>query len=752
MPTASGVWSWHERAKIRLPTDGSDNLGPSNDVQDIGLGQTVSSDTEFVNQKSKTPQAAAYQGVKLKASRSKEFMAASAIESQILLATQKGRLLEVKTPLPFDTVVIDGLSGSESVSSLFEFNLELLSSNPIEMDKLLGQRIITTLDDGPTQRAFHGIANHISCGSRNGLGIWRYQARVVPWMWLLTQKSTSRVFQNKSVVEIVTSVFDDLKKTRFAEVVSYQDKTTAGKHIPLDYCVQYRETDFNFVSRLMEQDGIFYYFEHTEDGHKLILADHNSAIPLTYTNLRYIDGGVDEDEGLITRWNEGVTVRPGKYSMRDHHFQLPDRPLDVAIGDPSHPLEIYDYPGQYALRFKEPGQRLGQVSDEGHKLVRIRMDEEELPGHLFSGISTCRKLGSGQRLSLTQHPCSDGKYIVTSIQHSIHQAPDYLSGHQSSGNPYHSTLVCVPEDASIRPARVTPKPVISGPQTAVVAVKSGEESWLDKFGRVRVQFHWQRKPDGSSLTPDESSTCWVRVAQSWAGSSWGAHFWPRVGQEVVVEFLEGDPDQPIITGSVYNAKNMPPYPLPANYTRSGIITRSSKDGESKNFNELRFEDKMGHEQIFLNAERDMDHRVERDLRQFVGNNHHVSVSASQFESIGGDASRQVTGNHNEKITKKMSLEVLGERHEKIGQIYTVQAGQEIHLDSGQQLVIHAGQQISMHVGGSIVNITSSGITIDGKPVHINCGDGKALPGTPATPVAPGAPEIADDGSKGGKLS
>jgi type VI secretion system secreted protein VgrG len=678
-------------------------------------------------------------------------MAAPAIESQLLLATQTGRLLEVTTPLPFDAIVINGFSGSEAISGLFQFNLDLLSARPITMDKLLGKPVLTTMRDGENKRPFHGIVSHIACGSRTGLGAWRYHAQVVPWLWLLTQKSTSRVFQNKSVVEIITSIFDDLKKPPFSDVVAYEDKTTAGRHIPLDYCVQYRETDFNFVSRLMEQDGIFYFFQHNEEKHTLILADDNGAFPKKETNVRYVEGGIGEREGIITRWEEGLTVRPGKYSMRDHHFQLPDQPLDVTTGDQSHPLEIYEYPGQYALRFKEPDQRLGQVSAEGDKLVNVRMDEEELPGHVFSGNSTSRKLGNGQRLTLTHHPSSSGKYIVTSITHSIAQSPDYISGHQRAGIPYHSSFSCVAASNRIRPSRVTPKPMIAGPQTAVVAVKQDEESWLDKFGRVRVQFHWQRNSDGKSPEANESSTCWVRVVQPWAGNSWGAHFWPRVGQEVVVEFLEVDPDRPIITGSVYNAKNMPPYPLPANYTRSGIITRSSKKGGTKNFNELRFEDKIGQEQIFLNAERDMDHRVEHDLRQFVGSNHHLSVGASQFESIGGDASRQVTGNHNEKITKKMSLEVLEERHEKIGKIYTVHAGKEIHLDSGEQLVIHAEQQISIHVGGSIVNITSGGITIDGKPVHINCGDGKAAPGTDSKPDPPAGPEVADDGSKGGKL-
>jgi type VI secretion system secreted protein VgrG len=684
------------------------------------------------------------------------------------MLTQQGRLIEVTTPLGDDAVLLNSFTGNEGISQPFLFTLDLLvhieglSQDEIadrhrSVKSLLGKTVsfsIAHLGNDDDARDFNGVVSHLSAVGRSKRFL-SYRAEVVPWLWLLTLKSQSRVFQDKSVVDIIKVVFEDLKKS-FPEV-SYVDETSTA-HTVLDYCVQYRESDFNFVSRLMEQEGIFYFFEHTDEHHTLVIADSNSAMKACPGNnqIGYLDGGIGEGEGKINQWEEQVEMRSGKYTYRDYHFQLVGSDLEVS--DQIHntsasPLEFYDYPGDFALRFKNPGERLDQVTEEGRKLVSIRLDEEVLPGQTFMGQSTCRNLIAGYQFALTKHIWANGEYSVKSVSHSVTQTPSYFSEHGSAQRAsYQNHFVCVPAAVRIRPQRSTPKPMITGVQTAVVAVKSGEESWLDKYGRVRVQFHWQRNPDGSTPKPDESSTCWVRVAQQWAGGSWGAHFWPRVGQEVVVEFLEGDPDRPIITGSVYNSKNMPPYPLPANYTRSGIITRSSKQGESKNFNELRFEDKMGQEQIFLNAERDMDHRVEHDLRQFVGNNHHVSVSASQFESIGGDASRHVTGNHNEKITKKMSLEVLGERHEKIGQIYTVQAGKEIHLDSGQQLVIHAGQQISIHVGGSILNITSSGITIDGKPVHINCGDGKAVPGTPAAPTAPGGPEIADDGSKGGKLS
>jgi type VI secretion system secreted protein VgrG len=680
---------------------------------------------------------------------------------------QTQRLLQVRTPLGTETLVINGFSGTEAISGLFRFKLDLLASSvaKIAMKDLLGKAVSVSMQDGNSRHHFHGLVSRISGGPREQRFV-HYQAELVPWLWLLTLKSESQIFQDQTVVEIIRKVFDKLKES-FPDV-DYRDATT-GEHLPLDYCVQYRETDFNFVSRLMEQDGVFYFFEHTEDKHTLVLADSNSVFKGCpgKSSIQYEEGGIGEREGIVTHWERELELRPGKYSLRDHHFQLPGKPLEVSEtskDSAATALEIYDYPGEYALRFKNPEQRLDKVEKEGEKLVRLRMEEEELPGHVFTGVSTCRSLISGHKFTLSKHFNSDGQYILTSVNYSVAQSPDYISGKEAHGIPYHNNFVCVSSDVPVRPRRTTPKPVIAGPQTAIVSVKSGEESWLDKYGRVRVQFHWERKGKN-----DDSSACWVRVAQPWAGASWGAHFWPRLGQEVVVEFLEGDPDRPIVTGSVYNKANMPPYPLPGNYTRSGIISRSSKQGGSANFNELRFEDKKDAEQIFLNAERDMDHRVEHDHREFVGNNQHLIVKADQTESIegnkhehvkaahvekvDGNASREVGGNHQEKIGGKLSLQIGESRHEKVGQLYVVEAGEEIHLKSGMKIIIESGMQVSIKGPGGFVDIGPAGVTIQGTMVNINSG-GSAGSGTEASPDAPESPkepEIADDGTKGGKL-
>src|SRR5262249_26536038 len=428
-------------------------------------------------------------------------------------------------------------------------------------------------------------------------------AEVVPWLWLLTQRAGCRIFQNLTVPEILKKLFDEYRGA-FSSVVQYEDKTTAAKHLPLDYCVQYRETDFNFVSRLMEQEGIIYFFEHDAHGHKLVFTDTTTLLPHIQGKNEVLfapEEGYGEREDVITQWERQWGVHPAKYTLRDHHFELPDNRLEVSEheGDDQF-LEIYDYPGEFTARFNEQKKRLDKVKAEGEKLVAVRFDEERLTGYGYGGSSTCRNFSVGHFFR-AKDPSDKyggtGDVLLLSLNFSSAQSPDYISNGEPSKTLYQNSFTCFRMDPAVpmhfRTRRLTPKPTIAGAHTATVAVKKGEDSCLDSYGRVRVQFHWDR--EGKS---DENSACWVRVAQPWAGAGWGAHFWPRVGQEVVVQFLEGDPDRPIITGSVYNPANMPPYKLPDHYTRSGIMTRSSKNGASKNFNEIRFEDKAGSEQLF----------------------------------------------------------------------------------------------------------------------------------------------------------
>jgi type VI secretion system secreted protein VgrG len=691
---------------------------------------------------------------------------------------QKARLLELTTPLGPDVLVINGLSGSEALSGLFRFRLDLLApaKNSITAKQLLKQPVAVSILSGDSKvRYFHGIVSRLSAGDREER-FQHFHAEVVPWLWLLSQRSDCRIFQKKSVPEILKAVFDG------AGFQDYKDNTK-GDHIPLDYCTQYRETDFNFVSRLMEQDGIFYFFEHAKDKHTLVFADDATAfddVPGSNEVLYEAEGGIGEREDVATHWAGEEEIRPGKYVLRDHNFQLPSKDLEVSLGDGN--LEMYDYPGEYAQRFNVPDSRLDKVQSEGEKLDKIRLEEEELPGSVFEASSSCRQFVSGHKFKLKKHFQSDGEYVLTSLSYSVGQNPDYISGRASA--PYQNSFVCVKSDAKIRPRRLTPKPVVSGPQTAVVTVKSGEESCLDKYGRVHVQFFWDRLGK-----KDENSSCWIRVSQPWAGASWGAHFWPRIGHEVVVQFLEGDPDRPLVTGSVYNADNMPPYELPGNYTRSGVITRSSKNGGSKNFNEIRLEDKKDSEQFFMNAEKDMDQRVEHDSREYVGNDRHLIVHVNQQELAEGDKHGHVKGSHFEKIDKDMSLQIGGDqmekttgdksvevqgdhkekigggvslqvgqsRNEKIGQTHAMEAGQTIHLKGGMTVIIEAGMQLSLKGPGGFVDIGPAGVTIQGTMVLINSGGAAgsgpgASPQSPKAPTDPKDPDTADDGSKGTKMN
>jgi type VI secretion system secreted protein VgrG len=691
---------------------------------------------------------------------------------------QDRRLLELTTPLGPEALVINGLSGSEALSGLFRFRFDLLApaKNSITAKKLLRQSVSVSILSGDSEiRYFHGIVSRLSAGEREER-FQHFQAEVVPWVWLLSLRSDCRIFQNKSVPEILKAVFDG------AGFQDYKDNTKC-EHIPLDYCTQYRETDLNFVSRLMEQDGIFYFFEHAKDKHTLIFADDNSVfgdVPAPNGVLYEAEGGIGEREDVVMHWAGAEEIRPSKYVLRDHNFQLPTKDLEVSLGDGN--LEMYDYPGEYAQRFNAPDSRLGQVQSEGEKLDRIRLEEEELPGSIFEGSSSCRQFVSGRKFKLKKHFQSDGEYALTSLSYSVGQNPDYISGRVSA--PYQNSFVCVKADAKIRPRRVTPKPIVSGPQTAVVTVKSGEESFLDKYGRVHVQFFWDRLGK-----KDENSSCWIRVSQPWAGASWGAHFWPRVGHEVVVQFLEGDPDRPLVTGSVYNTDNMPPYELPDNYTRSGVISRSSKNGASKNFNEIRLEDKMGNEQFFMNAEKDMDVRVENDSRQYIGNDRHLIVHVDQKELVEGDKHGHVKGSHFEKIETDMSLQVVGKqlekttgdksvevdgdhkekiagsvslqvgqsRDEKIGMAHAMEAGQTVHIKGGMTVIIEAGMQLSLKGPGGFVDIGPAGVTIQGTMVLINSGGAAgsapdANPQPPDAPTDPKDPDTADDGSKGTKMN
>lgn len=651
------------------------------------------------------------------------------------LYTQINRLIQISTPLGEDELLLRDLTGVEAISQPFHFRLNLLSINAsIDYKKMIGQKVtMTILLDEEKKRYISGHVSTFSQG-RSDERFTFYEAEVVPWLWFLSRTADCRIFQNKSVPDIIKQIFSDLgfNDHKFSLQGSYQ---------PLVYCVQYRESDFNFVSRLMEQYGIFYYFEHEKDKHTLVLADAPSAYkpcPHQESALYDFTASTIEREDVITNWEVIQELRPGKYALTDYNFETPH--TDLAANVPTttkvggnDKFEIYDYPGDYTKKA------------DGDHLVKLRMEEEETPHQTVHGAGHCRAFSTGYRFDLREHTRRDQNkaWLLTEIQHSGTVGDAYST--EESGavqrEHYSNRFMCIPASVPFRPPRHTPKPFVQGPHTAVVVGPKGEEIYTDKYGRVKVQFFWDR--EGKK---DENSSCWVRVSQPWAGKNWGSIWNPRIGQEVIVEFLEGDPDRPIITGRVYNADQTVPYKLPDKQTVSTFKSRSSKNGGEKNYNELRFEDNKGKEQVFLQAERDMDVRVKKESREYIGQSFHLIVDKDQKEKVAGNKHAKIGQNQNVKIGQNLSVDVGMNHDQKVGMKYAVDSGMEIHLKAGMNLVIEAGVGITLKVGGNFISINPAMIAIQGTMVMINSG-GAALAGSGASPESPEPPDESDDGEK-----
>jgi type VI secretion system secreted protein VgrG len=677
--------------------------------------------------------------------------------------TQANRLLSLSSPLPYDQLVVRRLSAEEGISRLFQIDLELLHEEvredgpPFTIDpkKLVGQPMSVEVvqEEGSTEvtRHFHGICISFAQGNRTSR--WtKYHAVVVPRVWLLTQIKRSRIFQQKNVEEILKTVLNGFD-------VNWE---LNGFYEPRNYCVQYRESDWDFASRLMEDEGIFYFFEHTENGHKMTLANTPPSHKLCPTKNKIefaVDRSSEKTEwaSSILTWRVDDRVRTGKYTLWDHTFELPGKALEAAqvslfdIGG-NNQLEFYDYPGGYAKRFDgidtgggERSSDVQKIFNDNKRTVKLRQQEIDVNYKNFFGTSDCCSLLPGFRFELIKHEHADynAQYVVVAMKTEAVQSPGYISDEPVT-DPYSVSLVALSygkaDSAPFRPIRQTPKPVVHGSQSAVVVGPAGEEIFTDKYGRVKVQFNWDR--DGRK---DARSSCWLRVAQMWAGKKWGTMFIPRIGMEVLVDFLEGDPDQPIIVGCVYNADNMPPYTLPDNKTRSTIKTNSSPGGNG--FNEIRFEDKKGEEQIFIHAQKNQDIRVEKDNMEWIGKDRHLIVEENQYEKVKKDKHLQVIGDQVEKVDGNVHLNVRSNKEQKIGSKFAVDSGNEIHLKAGMSVTIEAGTQVTLKAGGSFVNIGPSGVSIKGAMVMINSG-GAAGSGGGASPGSPKDPKEADKDESG----
>ena len=643
--------------------------------------------------------------------------------------TQKGRPIAVKTPLADDTLLLVSLSGREGLSQLFSFHLEMLAEDKkakdVAFDKLIGKSITVTYtrsDKAKNKRFFNGICSRISETGKAG-EFTAYQMEVVPKLWLFSRQSHSRIFQNETVPNILKTVLKGMPT----------DFKIEGVFEPRNYCVQYRETDFNFISRLMEEEGIYYFFTHAYGQHTMVLANTPEKHP-DLDGIRYeeISGGTREDE-RIGSWQKVQELRTGKYMLWDYHFQMPDKTLEadkagvasVQVGAVSHrliveenkELELYDFPGEYAQRFDginrggtEQASALNKIFEDNKRTAKIRMQQEEVSSLLIHGTSNCGHLLGGHQFKLEQHSNADGKYVLTGVNHTA-QAGDFRS--DSTGQySYHNSFTCIPAALPFRPLRNTPKPMIPGTQTALVVGPSEDDIFTDKYGRVKVQFFWDR--DGKK---NEQSSCWVRVATMWAGSKWGGIHIPRIGQEVVVTFVEVDLDAPIIVGSVYNFDQMPPYDLPANKTQSGIKTRSTLNGSPENFNEIRFEDKKGEEQLFIHAERNQDIEVEKDETHSVGHDRTKKVENDESTTIGR--------NRKENVGKNETISIGENRNETVGKNETISIGENRSESVGKNEDISIGKNRTENVGeNESVTIGKSRTEQVGKNEEVSVGDNR----------------------------
>jgi type VI secretion system secreted protein VgrG len=665
--------------------------------------------------------------------------------------TQANRPMAVTSPLGADVLLLVGFAGEEGLSRLFSFRLDLLAElkTDIAFDKLIGQPVGVRLDLlGGAKRFFHGICVRFSQGASDD-AFTEYEMEIVPSLWLLSKRVQSRIFQQKSVPDILKEVLKGLDVTWEIQ----------GTFQPRDYCVQYRESDYDFASRLMEEEGIYYFFKHAEGGHKMVVANTPKSHPDVPGKTEVLFTLEDQTSivgpDIIKRFGKTQELTPGKYTLWDHSFELPHKHLEaekavpdsVKVGQVTHKLavgnngklEVYDWPGAYAQRFDgvDPGGGgragdLGHIFEDNKRTVEIRQKQGTLPAILIRGAGGARQMVSGHKFSIATNagdPArqlkAEGAYVLTSLTHDV-KLPDFRSGKRTEFA-YANEFECIPADFPFTPPQVTPKPSVAGSQTAVVVGPAGEEIFTDQYSRVKVQFHWDRQGKN-----DANSSCWIRVVTYWAGKQWGFIHIPRIGQEVVVDFLEGDPDQPIVVGSVYNAEQMPPYPLPGNKTQSGVKSRSSLGGSPANFNEIRFEDKKGSELLTVHAEKDQSISVEHDEAhsvgndraktvgnnektaignnrdEKVGNNETILIGANRTEEVKANETITIDGNRGETVKGNETIAISGNRDEKVGGNETIAiSGNRDEKVGGNETIAISGSRSETVTGSETIAISGS---------------------------------------------
>jgi type VI secretion system secreted protein VgrG len=608
-----------------------------------------------------------------------------------MIATRSAR---VDSPLGDGTLLFLSMSAREALGRPFSYTVDVLAeSDSLDFSKVLGQSMTVELElPLLATREFSGIVTEVALVGELGRYV-RYRVQLSPWLSLLAHTTNSRIFQNLSVPDVLKQVFRDHGYTDFSEAFS-------GEYRTWEYLVQYRESDLNFVSRIMEQEGIYYFFKHHDKKHTLVLADSHSSHEATpgYEEVPYFppQQGERRERDHIDGWRTARQIRPGAFVAADFDFEKPKLKLISQLRMPNDHAksehELFDYPGEF------------RDLNEGDVQARLRLEEQQSDYEVARGASNARGLSTGALFTLTDFPREDQnkEYLIAEAQYEL-RVTDYESLDTGSAEPdYRCQFKAIDSRTPFRALRSTPKPVVEGPQTAIVVGDSAQEIWTDEYGRVKVQFHWDRlgKMDGAKA-------CWVRVAQIWAGSGFGGIHIPRIGQEVVVDFLEGDPDRPIITGCLYNFDNKPPYTLPANQTQSGIKSRSSKGGTPDNFNEIRFEDKKGSEELHVQAEKDYTELVKHDRTTDIKHDRTVTIGHNDVLSVTGDCSIHIKGNlsfqvdgvSNNDSPIKSSMGITGAHDMKASDSIDIAAPNHIKLSVGGSSIMIEPGKITISAGG-----------------------------------------------------
>jgi type VI secretion system secreted protein VgrG len=605
-----------------------------------------------------------------------------------MVFSQAERRSKVYSPFGGDALLLQRLSGRESISEPFGFQLEFLSElEELDFASVVGRPLgVSVLLEGGGERFFHGIVARFEQGAARGRFV-SYRAELVPWLWLLKQRSNCRIFQQKSVPDIVRKIFTELGFSDFRFELS-------GTYAEREYCVQYRESDFQFISRLLEDEGIAYFFEHDAKSHTLVFFDGPVGNPpCVLQPFAVYQSGSDEGSpsGDVRDLCFERELRPGAYALNDYNFEQPSVSLLSGIASAqcigtSPKLEVYDYPGNFSL-----------VPD-GAARVRCRMEAEECASVRVRGRSVCVAFTPGHRFDLKGHyrrECNE-TYLITEVSHTLdEEVGDHASGGGSSST-YENSFACMPHRVPYRSLRTTPRPIVHGVQTATVVGRPGEEIHVDPHGRVKVQFHWDREGKRN-----QDSSCWIRVSQLWAGKSWGGMAIPRVGQEVVVEFIEGDPDRPLITGRVYNAEQKVPYELPGGAHVMGMKSASTPGGGG--YNEISIDDTKGKEGVTIHAQYDMSTTVQNDQTNTV--NRHFT------ETIKKNASVTVTeGTYNFDVkTGTATYHVKGAVKEDFDATLATNVKSSITVKSLEsEITVQAADKITLQTGASKIELFKDG--------------------------------------------